>query len=453
MLSTDHPNLLPDLRQLRYGVMPVKWPDGSVALVLKVTKEAILAARLRGELKVYLFSDPDQTDRHLGIVTASFDDHDEPLTVVTALFDGDELLADVTAALGQAEFDVYFFDEHDRELMGVRVCNTAAGRFQREVAAAAFGPFDLETYGALAERLAQRFAIRDDADDQAAFTLTLGERLYPDDLVLYDTRPEAYAFRDAHQHPAISELVREDPGPPQERDIAMMLGRVFPAESIYLNPFRADTGKELSDVMVATNKVMLFIEAKDSPNTAVSLGRTMDRKRLTIQNQIKKATKQLKRALVYAQGDRRRRHRRPTRADRRSVSRTPAARADRGPRDVRPRPGRQQRTGSRHGRRTAAADHADRLPRSACGVAEPADAGEISERPARPFRYGAGTRSIPQVGLEWAAPGWLVSPLATSSREMSGARPKSWARIAALSGVKPGVGHFSWPLRRTHGPP
>ncbi|MFX5952787.1 hypothetical protein ABTE58_19100, partial [Acinetobacter baumannii] len=75
--------------------MPVKWPDGTVALVLKVTKEAILAARLRGELKFYLFSDPDQSDRHLGIVTASFDDHEEPLTVVTALFDGDELLADV----------------------------------------------------------------------------------------------------------------------------------------------------------------------------------------------------------------------------------------------------------------------------------------------------------------------------------------------------------------------
>jgi len=300
MLSTNHPYLLPDLRQLRYGVMPVKWPDGTVALVLKVTKEAILAARLRGELKVYLFSDPDQSDRHLGIVTASFDDHEEPLTVVTALFDGDELLADVTAALSQAEFDAYFFDEHDRELMGVRVCNADASRFRGEVAAAGFAPFDLETYGALAERLAQRFAIRDAADDLAAFTLTLGERLYPDDLVLYDTRPEAYAFRDAHQRPAISGLVREDPGPPQERDIAVMLGRVFPAESIYLNPFRADTGKELSDVMVVTEKVMLFIETKDSPNTAASLGRTMDRKRLTIQNQIEKATKQLKRALVYA---------------------------------------------------------------------------------------------------------------------------------------------------------
>lgn len=300
MLSTNHPYLLPDLRQLRYGVMPVKWPDGTVALVLKVTKETILAARLRGELKVYLFSDPGQSDRHLGIVTASFDDHEEPLTVVTALFDGDELLADVTAALSQAEFDAYFFDEHDRELMGVRVCNADASRFRGEVAAAAFAPFDLETYGALAERLAQRFAIRDATDDLAAFTLTLGERLYPDDLVLYDTRPEAYAFRDAHQHPAISGLVREDPGPPQERDIAVMLGRVFPAESIYLNPFRADTGKELSDVMVVTEKMMLFIETKDSPNTAASLGRTMDRKRLTIQNQIEKATKQLKRALVYA---------------------------------------------------------------------------------------------------------------------------------------------------------
>lgn len=113
-------------------------------------------------------------------------------------------------------------------------------------------------------------------------------------------RAAAYQFQDAHRHVALSQLVREDPGPPQERDIAVMLGRAFPAECIYLNPFRADTNRELTDVLVVTDSVMLFIEAKDSPNTEASLNRPMTRKRLAIQNQIGKATKQLGGGLAYA---------------------------------------------------------------------------------------------------------------------------------------------------------
>ena len=82
-----------------------------------------------------------------------------------------------------------------------------------------------------------------------------------------------------------------------------MFGRVFPADVIYLNPFRADTGKELCDVLIVTAKEMLFVEAKDSPNTEASLARTLDRKRQTIQNQIEKATKQLSGALLYARSN------------------------------------------------------------------------------------------------------------------------------------------------------
>jgi hypothetical protein len=202
--------------------------------------------------------------------------------VATTLFDGDDLLRDVRTVLSQPQFKLYLFDEHDRELMGVWVRHPDVERFRREIGSATFAPFNLSTFAALANRLYQRFGIRNATDDEAAFTLNFGDRLYPD-------------------HPAMmADLVREDPGPPQERDIAAMIGRSFPADAIYLNPFRADTSKEFTDVLVVTDQVMLLIEAKDSPNTPVSLERTLDRKRLTIQKQIVKATNQLRGSLTYA---------------------------------------------------------------------------------------------------------------------------------------------------------
>lgn len=159
----------------------------------------------------------------------------------------------------------------------------------------------MATYHDVANRLKHRFAVRNGDDDRSAFTLTLGERLYPDDLMIVDTRPEAQQFQEAQARLAIAQLVREDPGPPQERDIAVFFSRAFPAKNIYLNPFRADTGKELTDVLVVTDREMLFVEAKDSPNTAASLDRSIERKRQAIQKQIEKATKQLRGGLSYAQ--------------------------------------------------------------------------------------------------------------------------------------------------------
>ena len=301
MLSIEHPSILLNLRQFRYGLMPVfPEPSGAGALLLKVPKEAILAARLNNEIRVYLLSDGVGPASHLGVVTAFFEDHDEPLMISTVLFSGDHLLTDLVSVLSQAEFDLYFFDEHNREWMGVRVTNPHVDRCRRELGNATFAPFDMATYTDLANRLHHRFAVRDKDDDRLAFTLTLGERLYPDDFMIFDTRPEAHGFREARSRPAIGRLVREDPGPPQERDIAVLFSRAFPAEDIYLNPFREDTAKELTDILVTTERVMLFVEAKDSPNTAASLNRSMERKRQAVQKQIDKAAKQLRGGLSYA---------------------------------------------------------------------------------------------------------------------------------------------------------
>ena len=302
MLSLRYPSLLSSLRQLGYGLMPVfHEPAGTGALVLKLPKAAILTARMRNEVKVYLLSDGEGPATHLGLITAFFEDEDEPLMIATTLFSGDDLLPDIVSVLGQPEFDIYFFDEHDREWLGVRAINSDVDRWRREFETATFAPFDPATCGELVERLKYRFSVRDGNDDCLAFTMMLGERLYPDNLLILDFQPAAYQFREAQSRPAVAQLIREDPGPLNERDIALLLSRAFPPNAVILNPIRSDTARELTDVLVVTERVMLFVEAKDSPNTAASLNRSIDRKRKTIQNQVKKATKQLQGGLSYAQ--------------------------------------------------------------------------------------------------------------------------------------------------------
>lgn len=300
MLSIRYPHVFAHTQRFRYGLMPVEVPGEGSFLVIKVTKEAILAARLKGSFRIYLISDIGGATSHLGLVTAFFDDHDEPITITTALFEGDELTIDISALLIQSAFDVYFIDEHNRELLSARVDNPGALRFQHTLQCASFPPFELDGFKPILRRINEHFSTRKAEDDDAAFELKIADLLAPEDLAILDTRPSARAFQSTAPEPVIVTLEREAPGPPQERDIAVMFGRVFPADGIYLNPIRADTGKELCDVLVVTETEMLFVEAKDSPNTEASLARSLDRKRLTIQNQIEKATRQLSGAFLYA---------------------------------------------------------------------------------------------------------------------------------------------------------
>ena len=305
MLSIDHPSLLPHLERLGYGLLPVfMTAEDRFALVIKATKEAILTARLNNEVKIYLLGDNIDQTSHIGFITAFFDDHDEPIVLKSPQFSGDELLRDLGKLFSQEEFNLYFFDEHDRELMGVRAHHPSAARFSLEFNLATFPEENLSRVGAIMKRLEHRFAIRDAHDDEKAFTINLGERLYPDDFMFVDGRDEAYRFNDADGSAAITSLERENPGPYQERDIAIMLSRVFDPKCIYLNPIRDDTGNELTDVLVVDNDFMIFVQAKDSPNTEAALRRTIERKRSAIRSHIEKAAKQLRGALTHAQHSR-----------------------------------------------------------------------------------------------------------------------------------------------------
>lgn len=300
MLTIEHPEILPQLALLQYGLWPFKGPDGGVGLIVKAPKEAILASRLNDGFKIYLLEDHTGERSHLGLITAFFDDHDEPLVIKSLQYAGDAHLTDLTALMSQPEFNVHFFDEHDREMLGARARNPSSDRFRETIATATFHDFARDTFEILISRLEDRFSVRDAADDDLAFTIKLGERLFPDDFVLLDGRDEAYRFHGADSSLAANRLEREEPGAFQERDIAVLMGRIYEGSAIFLNPVRDDTGKELTDILVYDDRAILFIQAKDSPNTEASLRRSIDRKRAAVRGHILKAARQLTGALSHA---------------------------------------------------------------------------------------------------------------------------------------------------------
>lgn len=301
MFSLMHPEILGHLGGLQYGFQPVRLPSGERVLIIKATKEAILTAKLQQGFKVYAVPD-GRDDKRLGLVSAFFDDADEPITLTTPLFAQDDLLADLIAVFKQESFELYFFDEHDRELIGVRVTDPAVAQWAEAFSSCEFRVLDMAEVPDVLSAISDWFSRRDEADDDAALAITFSEPLYPDDFVIIDAREEGFDFIAAGSKP-LSSLVREDPGPFQERDIVKLMSRLFPPEHILLNPFRTDANTEFADVVVAHEDVVLIIQAKDSPNTPETLGRTLDRKRKAIESHLDKAVKQLRGAFSHMDSD------------------------------------------------------------------------------------------------------------------------------------------------------
>ena len=303
MFSIQHPSILAHLGQLTYGLQPVLlMTDGVFSLLMKATKEAILTARLNQQIKVYLVPDGSKAGFSLGFITAFFDDHDEPLVLFTPLYVGDDLLTDLTAVLSQETFDLYFFDEHDREMMGVHARLRDAERFRSTLAKAHFKEFDPKELGVTLGAMGDWFGERGAGDDDRAFIVGFESTLYPDDLMVIDARPAAYDFQGAEGHLAATSLERDEPGAYQERDLVRLLRRSFPGEAIFLNPIRTDTGTELADIVCLADEVLLLVQAKDSPNTEASLRRSLDRKRAVIRAHIDKGARQMRGALSYVKG-------------------------------------------------------------------------------------------------------------------------------------------------------
>ena len=271
-LTVTNPDVLDWLVDMPAGLLPIRRVgDSRVILVVKASREVAQTARLRGEFRLYLVPVHAGGLATHGLVTAFFDDHDEPLIIRTPLIN-EEMPLSLVGLLSLNSFYVHFFDEHDRELLGFRVENPDAHRFRVLSNGIRFASPTLDQARQILDGMQSWFGARSPSDDAAAFTIRLRERLFPDRL----------------------EENVENPGDLNEPDIAMALHRPFRGDQVFSNPIRADNGLEFVDVLVATTKTLLLIQAKDSPSTESGLTRKIVRKRATAGKHVRKATAQLK---------------------------------------------------------------------------------------------------------------------------------------------------------------
>jgi hypothetical protein len=299
MLSVIYPKILPLIEKVPIGLIPV-WLsiDNVPKLVVKGPKEAILAAKLNKGFSIYVVPLNNNGSHTYGFISAFFDDDDEPLVIYTPMFkeSGMETLKDTILT---ERLDVYFFDDLNREMLGYKAtleCNPITLKFIKDTVLL---PFSFAAARELHTQMVNWFGRRTAMDDSLAVNVTFNETLFPEDLFVQDMRPENHAYQGSNSS-SHSELVRNEPGAFQERDIAQSLQRIFRPESIYLNPLRITDKEEIADLLVVTNSSLLFIQAKDSPNIERVLKNTMLRKKATAKKSLTKACKQAKGALNYA---------------------------------------------------------------------------------------------------------------------------------------------------------
>ena len=270
--SVTYPEVPQTLVDFPGGLLPMRYSGSSrMTLVVKALREIAATARLRKFFRFYLVPLRAGDVHTRGLLAAFFDDHDEPFTIRTLLFD-EEVTREIFQVLSSDSFDMLFFDEHNRELIGFRAENPDATRFRSFVNTIRLVPGTLEIARQFHDDMIHWFGYRSTADDESALSINLVETLLPDNLA-----PQS-----------------QNPGDFNERDIEMGLYQAFNSAQVYRNPMRANEGLEFVDVLVTTEKTALLIQAKDSPVNESTLNRTIDRKKTTTERHVKRAAAQLK---------------------------------------------------------------------------------------------------------------------------------------------------------------
>lgn len=266
-------------------------------LVVKSSKEILLASKLRKELKVYLVTFSSQGEKTLGLVTAIFDDPDEPLFIGTPLI-ADGACEDLRETLLQSEIDIHFFDELGRELLGYKASVTMPQATRTLLENVRFFSGTNNLIRTMLDGFLTFMGERTSDDDAAAVTVSLGESTVPEDIFIMELRPDKNAF---HGSPSVrhTSLVRPEPGQLQEWDIIDLLQRSFESSSIFHAPLKSTDGEEIADVIVVTETHILAVQAKDSPNTECIANNKLSRKRAVALKNLTKALAQVRGAIRY----------------------------------------------------------------------------------------------------------------------------------------------------------
>ncbi|MCY1165773.1 hypothetical protein D9M73_56840 [compost metagenome] len=293
-LTLNHPEVLPHLKGWGGGLWAAK-VESKWCLLIKVSKEMILTAKVNEGFDFYLAPIAVDGVQSYCLMTVFFDDDDEPLVIRTPLIKDDECTENLFQLLASDEIEVFFFDEHDRELLSWSVTGDLGGMREKLMGVQYF---PMEQHREMLGQAGMWFGLRSSGDDDAAYPMRLVNDLFPGDFFILDARPDMHAFHGAKKF-SFTSLEREEPGAYQELDIVLLLRRVFPELGIYLNPIKEVDGLEFVDILVVGEFNAYLIQAKDSPNTQKILQNTVQRKRTRSIAQVKEAAKQLQGAISF----------------------------------------------------------------------------------------------------------------------------------------------------------
>ncbi len=285
-LSIEHPEVMASIREMPGGLNVGKFQSSdSFLLIVKQSKEAILAAVEKQYFSIYLC--PVLEGQSFALMSAFWDDTDQPLVIMTPLLADDILTVTFIEMLHSQTVFVHFFDLLNIERAGFLAKIKSSDHADRILR----NPIDFggaESLVDIHDDAWDWFANRTSADDARAITIELEESLFSEDIFVIDangpdTRVATYG----------TSLRRTgNPGDMQEPEIATILAAVFEEGSVYINPYRTDRHNELCDVLVETDELIIVVQAKDSPNDVQTLFRTISRKRKSWRSKLKEGLAQ-----------------------------------------------------------------------------------------------------------------------------------------------------------------
>jgi len=298
-LTISYPEIIPVVQSFASGIY-APLVGGKSCLIVKCSKEMILAAQIKRQFSIYLAQVKlSKFEYGYAVITAVFDEGLSPLTITTPLSKDDPHTLELIELFKSETFQIFFFDFNDRELLSCEARVTANSLFNR------IRNYRLSKTGhekAVIDAVKIWFSGTGKSDDERATKVILGKNLFPDDFVIIDMTMDAGDVLGA-KPVSSSSLLREEPGQYQEQDIVLALRGAYRSDQIYLNPVKEVDGEEFTDVLVMGEQAILLIQAKDSPNPQKTINSTLDRKRLKSTSQLQGGINQLKGAISFVRGD------------------------------------------------------------------------------------------------------------------------------------------------------
>ncbi|MBE7215949.1 hypothetical protein MK852_16140 [Shewanella benthica] len=300
MLTVLYPEIMPVIQQMPFGILPESLTSADEdyqAFIVKAPKELLLTAKINEGFKLYLI--PVKVGSHitLGLITAFFDDEDEPLVIKTPLF-LEDFSHNLFSFLKKGMLNVHFFDELTRELLVYRADVIIPDKTLKKINEAVLLKPSLSNARKILRAIEIAFSSRTKNDDEQAIDIILSTAIYGDNIFRQDMHPKRHSYHGSPGH-SHTMLERQEPGSYQEEDIIQCLLLTFQPEQIFLNPKRTYDNEEMCDILIITNTTSLIIQAKDSPNIERISRQKLPRKRKNVLSALKKATAQVNGAISY----------------------------------------------------------------------------------------------------------------------------------------------------------